>query len=52
MRLCMMGYGGSEYDLMAFILDENGRELARNDDNGLHVQDPSSASWRRAMGPT
>jgi Bacterial pre-peptidase C-terminal domain len=40
MRLCMMGYGGSEYDLMAFVLDANGRELARNDDNGLHVQDP------------
>ncbi len=40
MRLCMMAYGGSEYDLMAFVLDSNGRELARNDDNGLHVQDP------------
>ncbi len=40
MRLCMMAYGGSEYDLMAIIRDAEGRELARNDDNGLHVQDP------------
>ena len=40
MRLCMMGYGGSEFDLMALVLDRDGHELARNDDNGLHVQDP------------
>ncbi len=40
MRLCMMAYGGSEYDLMAMVLDAEGHELARNDDNGLHVQDP------------
>ena len=40
MRLCMMAYGGSEYDLMARILDARGVELARDDDNGLHVQDP------------
>jgi hypothetical protein len=40
MRPCMMAYGGSEYDLMARVLDAGGRELARNDDNGLHVQDP------------
>ena len=40
MRLCMMAYGGSEYDLMARVFDAGGRELARDDDNGLHVQDP------------
>ena len=40
MRLCMMAYGGSEYDLMARSSTPNGRELARNDDNGPHVQDP------------
>ncbi len=39
-RLNMMAYGGSEYDLLARVLDAEGRELARDDDNGLHVQDP------------
>ena len=33
-------YAGSEYDLAVRILDENGRVLAANDDNTLHVQDP------------
>ncbi|MFN0080488.1 MAG: serine protease [Prosthecobacter sp.] len=33
-------YGGAEYDLMARILDAEGRELARNDDSALHLQDP------------
>lgn len=33
-------YAGSEFDLMARILDANGRELARNDDSALHLQDP------------
>lgn len=32
--------GASEVDLAIRILDENGRELAANDDSGLHVQDP------------
>ena len=33
-------YGGSEFDLMTRILDAEGRELARNDDSALHLQDP------------
>lgn len=33
-------YAGSEFDLMVRLLDAHGRELARNDDNALHVQDP------------
>ncbi len=37
-------YGGSEYDLAVRILDENGRELAANDDNPLHLQDPVVAA--------
>ena len=33
-------YADSEYDLALRILDEEGRVLAANDDNPLHVQDP------------
>lgn len=33
-------YQGGESDLAARILDGTGKELARNDDNALHVQDP------------
>jgi len=33
-------YADSEYDLAVRILDEEGRVLAANDDNPLHVQDP------------
>ena len=33
-------YADSEYDLAMRILDEEGRVLATNDDNPLHVQDP------------
>jgi len=33
-------YGGAECDLMARILDWEGREMARNDDSALHLQDP------------
>ncbi len=40
LRLSMYSYGDAEYDLMALLLDEQGRELARNDDSGLHIQDP------------
>lgn len=39
-RIADIHYGGSEYDLAARILDENGKELASNDDNPLHLQDP------------
>ena len=33
-------YAGSEFDLTARILDASGKELARNDDSALHLQDP------------
>ncbi len=33
-------YAGSEFDLTARILDAGGKELARNDDSALHLQDP------------
>ena len=36
-------YADSEYDLAMRILDEDGRVLAANDDNPLHVQDPMVA---------
>ena len=36
-------YAGSEYDLAMRIRDEEGRVLAANDDNPLHVQDPMVA---------
>ncbi len=36
-------YADSEYDLALRILDEEGRVLAANDDNPLHVQDPMVA---------
>lgn len=39
-RIADVHYGGSEYDLAVRILDEAGRELAANDDNPLHLQDP------------
>ncbi len=39
-RISDMHYGGSEHDLVVRILDETGKELAANDDNPLHLQDP------------
>lgn len=39
-RIADIHYGGSEYDLTLRILDEDGKELAANDDNPLHLQDP------------
>lgn len=39
-RLSEKFYGGSEFDLMARLLDAEGHELARNDDSALHLQDP------------
>lgn len=39
-RLADRHYGDSEYDLAVRILDQNGRVLATNDDNSLHLQDP------------
>lgn len=39
-RIADNHYGASEFDLKLRILDEKGRELAVNDDNPLHLQDP------------
>ena len=39
-RISHNHYGDSEFDLAVRILDESGRELAANDDNPLHLQDP------------
>ncbi|MFT5131248.1 MAG: hypothetical protein ACI8W8_004884, partial [Rhodothermales bacterium] len=39
-RIADVHYGGSEYDLALRILDSEGRELAANDDNAQHIQDP------------
>ena len=39
-RIADVHYGDSEFDLAVRILDETGHELATNDDNALHVQDP------------
>ena len=33
-------YGDSEFDLALRILDEDGKVLAANDDNSIHLQDP------------
>ena len=33
-------YAESEFDLMVRLLDATGKELARNDDSALHLQDP------------
>ena len=38
-RLSDVHYGGGEFDLALRVLDANGRELAANDDNSLHLQD-------------
>lgn len=42
-RLSDVHYGGSEWDLALRILDADGKELAANDDNPLHLQDPLAA---------
>ena len=42
-RIADTHYGGPEYDLAIRILDESGHELASNDDNPLHLQDPLAA---------
>jgi hypothetical protein len=39
-RLCDKAYAEQEYDLLARVLDTDGRELAMNDDSELHTQDP------------
>jgi len=39
-RIADIHYSGAEFDLAVRILDEAGQELATNDDNPLHLQDP------------
>ncbi|MCM2369978.1 PPC domain-containing protein [Aporhodopirellula aestuarii] len=39
-RIADVHYGDSEFDTAVRVLDENGRELAANDDNSLLIQDP------------
>jgi hypothetical protein len=43
-------YAGSEFDLRVRILDANGKELARNDDSALHLQDPVVSTLLPAEG--
>ena len=43
-------YAGSEFDLTARILDASGKELARNDDSALHLQDPVLSTLLPADG--
>ena len=33
-------YAGSEFDLRVRIIDASGKEIARNDDSAIHLQDP------------
>lgn len=39
-RIADQNYGDSEFDLAVRIIDAEGHELASNDDNSLHIQDP------------
>ncbi|MBG86388.1 MAG: serine protease [Verrucomicrobiales bacterium] len=39
-RIADRNYGDSEFDLALRVLDATGRELAHNDDNAFHIQDP------------
>ncbi|MDF1756325.1 MAG: pre-peptidase C-terminal domain-containing protein [Verrucomicrobiales bacterium] len=39
-RISDSSYGDSTYDLAVQILDSEGREIAANDDNSFHTQDP------------
>ena len=50
-RIADVHYGDSEFDLAVRILDANGRVLAVNDDNSLHVQDPVVAIKLAHDGP-
>ncbi len=50
-RIADLHYGDSEFDLAIKILDANGRVLAANDDNSLHLQDPVVAIKLPGDGP-
>ncbi len=39
-RIADAHYGDSEFDLMVRVLNEQGKEIARNDDNDYSLQDP------------
>lgn len=39
-RLADVHYADSAFDLAVRVLDESGHELAANDDNSVHIQDP------------
>ena len=39
-RLADVHYGDSEFDLALRVLDAKGREIAANDENPMHTQDP------------
>ena len=39
-RISDVSYGDSTYDLAVRVLDSEGKELASNDDNSFHTQDP------------
>lgn len=39
-RIADRNYGDSEFDLALRVLGADGRELAHNDDNAFHIQDP------------
>jgi len=43
-------YADTEFDLAVRLLDANGRELARNDDSALHIQDPVVSTLLPADG--
>ncbi len=49
-RIADKFYADNEFDLMLRILDARGAELARNDDNALHVQDPLASLLAPADG--
>jgi hypothetical protein len=39
-RISDQNYGDSEFDLAVRVLNSDGRQIAANDDNSLHLQDP------------
>lgn len=50
-RIADQHYGDSEFDLALRILDGQGRLLAANDDNPLHIQDPLASIRLTRDGP-
>jgi hypothetical protein len=49
-RIADQNYGDSQFDLALRVLDANGRELAHNDDNAFHIQDPVISMVAREKG--